>query len=185
MRKWHCVYHDDSYNDEMKLGGVIYLHGISLSRNLSTTRKDLEVFQKLCGDDTFRSVILGTLKWGDVFKEAGDMRTQQLCENYWRYMVDHGSKFFKFEDSSKSAWTMVDSIVDTNRSRAEGLQIQRELIEALKLMPDTEAGQKLRNDLDQVLKKFKEDQKALKKDESNRLELKNEIAQVRERMKLM
>ena len=54
-----------------------------------------------------------------------------------------------------------------------------------KLIPDTEAGQKLRNDLDQVLKKLKEDRKAQKKDESKRLELDREIAQVREQMKFM
>ena len=185
MRRWHCVHHDDSYNNEMKLGGVIYLHDISLSRMLGTTRKNLEVFQKLCGDDAFRSVILGTTKWGDVFKEDGDKRTQQLRDNYWRDMVDQGSKVFKFEDSSKSAWTMVDSIVELNRSRAEVLQIQRELVDARKLIPDTEAGQKLRNDLDQVLKKLKEDRKAQKKDESKRLELDNEIALVREQMKFM
>ena len=185
MRKGHYVHHDDSYSSEMKLGGVIYLHDVSLTRMLGTTRKNLEVFQKLCGDDAFRSVILGTTKWGDVFKEDGDMRSQQLCENYWRDMLDHGSKVFKFEDSSKSAWAMVDSIVELNRSRAEVLQIQRELVDALKLIPDTEAGQKLRNDLDQVLKKLKEDRKAQKKDESKRLELDHEIAQVREQMKFM
>ena len=115
MPKRHCVHHDDRYNSEMKLGGVIYLYDISLSSMLGTTRKNLEVFQKLCGDDAFRSVILGTTKRGDVFREDGDMQTQQLRDNYWRDMLDHGSKVFKFEDSSKSAWTMVDSILELNR----------------------------------------------------------------------
>ena len=32
MRKWRCVHHNDSYNSDMKLGGVIYLHDISLRR---------------------------------------------------------------------------------------------------------------------------------------------------------
>jgi len=182
MRKWHCVHHDDSYNSEIKLAGIIYLHDISQKRMLGTTRKNLEVFQKLCGDDAFRSVILGTTSWGDVLKEVGDMRTQQLCDYYWRDMLDHGSKVFKFEDSSESACTMVNSIVELNRSRTEVLQIQPELF---KLIPDTVAGQKLRNDLDQVLKKLKEYQKAQKKDESKRLELDYEIAQVREQMKFM
>ena len=185
MRKWHCVHHDDSYTNEMKLGGVIYLHDISLSRMLGATRKNLEVFQKLCGDDAFRSVILGTTKWGDVFKEEGDMRTEQLRDNYWRDMVDQGSKVFKFEDSSKSAWTMVDSIVELSRRRGEVLQIQRELVVSLKVIPDTEAGQKLRSNLDNVLKKLKEDRKAQMKDESKRLELDHEIAQVREQIKAM
>ena len=168
----------------MKLGGVIYLHDISQSRMLGTTH-NLEVVQKLCGDDVFQSVILGTTKWGYVFEKDGDMRTQQLRDNYWRDMVDRGSKILKFEDSSKSAWTMVDSIVQLNRSRAEILQIQRELADTLKLIPDTEPGQKLRNDLDQVLKKLREDRKAQKKGESQRLELDYEITQLREQMKSM
>ena len=184
MRQWNCVHQDDSYNSETKLGGIIYLHDISLSRMLGTTR-NLEVVQKLCGDNTFRSVILGTTKWGDVFEEDGDMRTQQLRDDYWRDMLDHGSKIFKFEDSSKSAWTLVDSIVELNRSRSEVLTIQRELVDALKLLPYTEAGQKLRNNLDQVLKKLNQERKAQKKDESKRLELDYEIAQVREQMEFM
>ena len=161
MRKRHCVHHDDSYNSEMKLGGAIYLHDISLTRMLSATRKSLEAFQKLCDDDAFQSVILGTTKWGDVFEEDGEIRTQLLREYYWRDMIDHGSKVFKFEDSSKSAWTMVDSIVELNRSRPEVLQIQREPVDAHKFIPDIEvAGQKLPNDLDQVLKNPKEDREA-------------------------
>ena len=127
MRKWHCVHHDNRYNSDMKLGGVIYLHDISLSRMLGTTRKNLKVLQKLCGDDAFRTVILGTTGWIDSCKEDGDMRTQQLRDNYWRDMLDCGSKIFKFEDSSKSAWTLVDSILELNRNRAEVLQIRREL----------------------------------------------------------
>ena len=134
MRKWRCVHQDDSYNSEMKLGGVIYLQDISLSRMLGTMRTNIEAFQKLCGDNAFRSVILCTTGWSDVFKEDGDMRTQQLRDNYWRDMLDHGSNIFKFEDSSKSAWTMVDSIVELNPSRAEVLQIQREL--TYKTLPD-------------------------------------------------
>ena len=185
MRKWHCVHHDDSYNSDMKLGGVVYLHDISETRMHGKTRKNLEVFQKLCGNDAFRSVILGTTGWTGICKEDGDMRTKQLCEKYWQDMLHHGSQIFKFEDSSESAWKMVGSILELNRSRAEVLQIQRELVDALKLMPDTEAGQKLRNDLDQILKKLKEDRKAQKKDECKRLELDNEISQVREQMKLM
>ena len=103
----------------MKLGGVIYLYDISLSRMLGTTRNNLEVFQKLCGDDAFQSVILGTTKWGDVFWEDGDKRAQQVRDNYWRDMLDHGSEIFKFEDSSESAWTMVDSILKLNRKAGD------------------------------------------------------------------
>ena len=120
MQKWHSVHHDNSYRSEMKLGGVIYFHDISLSRMLSTPCKlNPEEFQKLCGDDPVRSVVLGTTKWGNVAKDVGDMRTQQLCDYYWRDMLNQGSKVLKFEDSSKSAWTIVDSIVELHRSRAK------------------------------------------------------------------
>ena len=169
----------------MKLSGIIFLHDISQIRLHGTTCKNLEVFQMLCGDDAFRSVILGTTGWSDILDEDGDMRTQQLRDNYWRDMSDLGSKIFKFEDSPKSAWKMVDSIVELNRSRGQVLQIQPELVEGLTRIPDTETGQKLRRNLGQVLKKKKAHRKAQKKDECKYLELDHEPSQAREQMKFM
>ena len=48
-----------------------------------------------------------------------------------------------------------------------------------KLLPVTQAGNNLSNDLDQISKKLKEDRKAQKKDECKRLELDSEIVLVR------
>ena len=52
---------------------------------------------------------------------------------------------------------MVEAILDNknNPHRTQVLQIQEELVDAKKLVPDTEAGQQLRYSLDQLLETLK------------------------------
>ncbi|KAF9464788.1 hypothetical protein BDZ94DRAFT_1351378 [Collybia nuda] len=53
-----------SYHQNMKLAGVIYLHDISKPCILGSIHKNFQVFHKLCGDNALLGVILGMMKWG-------------------------------------------------------------------------------------------------------------------------
>lgn len=133
----------------MKLAGIIYLHDISQTRMLGTTRKNLEMFRKLCGDDAIKNVILGTTKWGDVRKEVGYRREQQLAQEHWKHMLDKGAEMARFGDTHKSALTIVDLIL--KREVANALLIQHELVDLQQLLPETEAGKTLRYTLQELL----------------------------------
>ena len=168
---------------ETKLAGIVYLHDISLTRMLGSTRKNLDVFQKLCGNDALQRVVLCTTKWSDIYKEDGDTRTRQLKENYWKEMIEGGSTVRKFEDSQESAWELIGWIIEEDRlGKMDALQIQMELVEAKKLIPDTDAGRLLRYSLDQLLKSLKE---ASSTDPSRRKELDAQITAIRDQMRVM
>lgn len=77
-----------------------------------TTVRNLEVFQKLCGDRASRSVLLGTTKWDQLESHSeGDKRVRQLCDEFWKEMIRHGSIVHNFEDTPESAWEMVDAVL--------------------------------------------------------------------------
>ncbi|KAH7905041.1 P-loop containing nucleoside triphosphate hydrolase protein [Hygrophoropsis aurantiaca] len=99
-----------SYSDDMKLAGVIYLHGISQTRMLGTSLKNLSMFRKLCGNDALKNIILATTKWGDIEDEAGLSREEQLRSTFWKDMIGHGSRMGQFRDNYESAWKIVDMI---------------------------------------------------------------------------
>jgi hypothetical protein len=163
-----------------KLAGIVYLHDISLTR-MEPTLESLNIFQKLCGKDALKRVVLCTTKWSDTYQEDGERRVDQLKENSWKEMMESGSTVRKFEDSQKSAWDVIVPIVEEDRiGKMDALQIQEELVEAKKLIPNTEAGRQLRYTLDELLKILKQ---ASSKDPSRRKELDVQIAAIRDQMR--
>ena len=168
---------------ETKLAGIVYLHDISLPRMLGSTLKNLDVFQKLCGEDALKRVVLCTTKWSDIYEEDGERRTEQLKDIYWKEMIKGGSTVHKFKHSQKSAWDVIAPIIEQHRNgKMDALQIQEELVNEMKLIPDTEAGRQLRYSLDQLLTSLK---RASSKDSSRRKELDAQIAAIRVQMRAM
>jgi len=154
-----AVWLASSYDADMKLGGVVYLHDISQTRMLGATRTNLAVFHKLCGERADASIILGTTKWKDVSLEMGARREKQLIETYWQDHIARGSRVYRFEDSQSSAWNIIHAILDNFEGRT-ALRIQKELVDLQRCIPETDAGKTLRYTLEQLL----EMQKKLAKD---------------------
>ena len=107
-------------------------------------------------------LILGTTKWGsdDARRAKREHKLDSLTSYYWSKLIKDGAKVCRFTGSQDSAWMMVEAILDDKNNspplhRTEVLQIQEELVRAKKLVPDTEAGQKLCYSLDQLLQTLK------------------------------
>jgi hypothetical protein len=120
-----------------------------------TSRKNLTMFNKLCGEDASRNIILATTKWSHVALDAGQRREEQLSDTYWREMIAHGSSMARFMNTKKSASEIVKLIL--KKPPMDALLIQEELVDLQKRLPETEAGMTLRYTLQELL----EDQKAI------------------------
>ena len=176
------MYDSRSHKGETKLAGIVYFHDVSLTRMLGSSLKNLDVFQKLCGEDPLKRVVLCTTKWSDVYQEDGEKRVKVVEENYWKVMMEGGSTVHKFEDSQKSAWDVIAPIIEKDRyGKMDALQIQEELVEAKKLIPDTRL---LHDSLDHLLKSLKQ-LDALSKDSSRREDLDAQIASIRDQTRAM
>ncbi|RDB28377.1 hypothetical protein Hypma_015573 [Hypsizygus marmoreus] len=154
-----------SYSDNMKLAGVVYLHEISQPRMMGTPLKNLEMFRHLCGDKAVQNVILATTKWDEVTEDVGSRREKQLVEKYWKHMLDLGSGMCRFLRTPESAWEIVNLILDrVQHSTVDSLQIQVELVDLRKIIPETEAGRTLRCTLEELLVSEKKVAEQLRRD---------------------
>jgi uncharacterized phage infection (PIP) family protein YhgE len=69
-------------------------------------------------------------------------------------MMEHGARAMRFEDSFKSAWDIVDTMVQ--RDPAYSLLLQEELVDIHRRLSETEAGVTLYNALQKQLAEQKE-----------------------------
>jgi hypothetical protein len=95
----------------MKLGGVIYLRSITDKRMKGMTRRNIDMFHQLCGDNALARVVLGTTYWEEVDEDKGKMLEQQFAESFWNSMAASGSKLLRFARTRRSAQTFVDAIL--------------------------------------------------------------------------
>ena len=130
-----------SYQDGMRVTGIIYLHEITQTRIFGTTRKNLDMFRKLCGDEALRNVVIGTTKWDEVKPDKGQQREQELKDTHWKEMLERGSVIMRVDTDPPSVWEIINRILKNDR--VEFVRIQEELLEFRRLIPETEAGKTL------------------------------------------
>lgn len=173
----------------MKLAGIIYLHDITLGRMLGTTRRNLDVFNKLCGDEAFKNVVLVTMKWGDMASGCEMERELELAGEHWKNMLDKGATMARYMGTHDSAWDIIDLVLQ--QDQVEVLLIQQELVDLQKILPETEAGLALRYTLQELLKAQKEMAKQLRtlaqesaeiqrRYEENQKQLRSTLKQIRD-----
>lgn len=175
----------------MKIGGIIYLHDIS-SPIQTTARKQFEIFHALCGSSAAKAVILGTTKGEGLTNGVVEKREDKLkAERVWAEMLKGGMRMARFQNTSESAWKMVDMVLGCNVNgkvlRVSNtvddilLQIQEELVELEKIIPATEAGRKLHYTLKEVRQMQKDFSKALKAGSGSR----NIAVELREKLEFI
>src|SRR5438034_746667 len=67
-----------SYESEMLLSGIIYLHRISDIRMTRSSLKNLTMFRKLCGAENMANVVLVATMCDKVSSQEGERREKEL-----------------------------------------------------------------------------------------------------------
>ncbi|KAF9555475.1 hypothetical protein CPC08DRAFT_132494 [Agrocybe pediades] len=131
-----------AYRDKKVLGGVIYLHDVSNNRFSGTARRNLEMFNLMCGDAALSRVIIGTTNWTRTTEDRGARFEDELKRVHWRSMLEQGARIQRFEDSHDSAFSFITDIVRHALVRVY-LKIQTELVDDQKTISATDPGKKL------------------------------------------
>ncbi|KAL8704636.1 MAG: hypothetical protein Q9201_002222 [Fulgogasparrea decipioides] len=149
----------EHYKCGRKLSGLLFLRDINLSRMTGSMIKYLDMFQRLCGEETFKNIILLTTKW-DKSPEFAHNRESELVNKFWAVMIKLGSSHPKrlgkvVDPSSGIVNPVSDIIAPILKFQPTFLQIQRELGGGSDLI-DTAAGQYIDRDLSIAIPKYKE-----------------------------
>jgi hypothetical protein len=142
-----------TYSNGIKLHGILYLHRITDLRMQGSARKNLRMFNKLCGKDALQKVVLVTTMWEQLQSQRdGEMREEELktTEDYWGWMSQRGSRIERHTNDRASARRLVEIFVPCGERTAPeqiSLAIQEEMAEQNKPLEHTTAGEKVRDDI--------------------------------------
>ncbi|KAL4063992.1 hypothetical protein V8B97DRAFT_1435285 [Scleroderma yunnanense] len=145
------------YQEKMsELTGFVYLHRISDTRVGGTSKRNLRMFQKLCGQDSFKNVVIVTTMWDKVMPEVGEQREQELKSSaeLFKPLLDGGAVMTRHNGTQDSSNKVVEDLLEKKGIIA---RIVYELVIDKKNLVDTEAGMELQSEVRNVLQKHQED----------------------------
>ena len=108
-------------------------------------RKNFRMFKRLCGEETFRNVVIVTNFWGEVGQEVGEARVRELCadEKFYKTILENGAIMVHHDNTAQSARSILQRII---KNYPLPLRIQKELVEEHKAIELTDAAVELNSD---------------------------------------
>ncbi|PCH38687.1 hypothetical protein WOLCODRAFT_136395 [Wolfiporia cocos MD-104 SS10] len=133
---------EQTYEKGRKLDGLIYMHRISDNRVGGIARENFGLFTKICGDEAMRIVSIVTTMWEFVPEQVGASRELELKQKtiFFKDAIDHGARMERHFNDEASAKMIVMSFLQTG---PQTLQLQKEMVDDHKLLPETAAGTQL------------------------------------------
>ena len=156
-----CVasYFAATYQLNIKIDGIIYISPITERRMSSAAIKHLHLLFTMIGHDALSNVVLATSGWNfrtrrwDLFSALGwnwgldqgkaDARENQLREGLWKPFIEGGSKVCRLDGGKEAAFHILDILLAGGEREGQVLQIQRELVDDMTTLDETEAGRQL------------------------------------------
>ncbi|KAK2794373.1 hypothetical protein FQN52_008732 [Onygenales sp. PD_12] len=153
----------DSYDDNTRLTGVIYLHRITDVRMSGTSVKNIRMLRSLCGTKSLDHVILTTGRWDEVDYYDGVRREGELLTEgkFWGDLVQHGAMVRRYNNTQSGAQAIVDQLLCLSPTV---LKIQDEFAVKKKALIDTEAGQSISEALKELTRKHDKELARMKED---------------------
>ncbi|KJA16047.1 hypothetical protein HYPSUDRAFT_325670 [Hypholoma sublateritium FD-334 SS-4] len=143
------------YDADRKLTGLVYVQRISDARFSGQQGKTLRMFQKLCGADTFKNVVVLTTFWDEVAPAVGEKREEELRSKFFKGVVDGGARFMRHDRTAASAGAVLSYVFAELAPVVT--QIQTELGVERKTLVDTAAGAVQQEEIERVISQHKEE----------------------------
>ncbi len=157
---------------------------MTAARLTGSARKNLDMFSVLCGDAVMSKTVLVTTKCDLVSSETLQRREADMRSIRWNTMTKSGAKVLRFHGDSESARNIIRNILQREMLLEDGnLQIQTELVDDRKRVPETKAGRELRYTLKQFYEMQKETERLEERfAERGDREVQEKLAATREKM---
>ncbi|KAI4258728.1 MAG: hypothetical protein L6R42_004934 [Xanthoria sp. 1 TBL-2021] len=171
-----------SYQDGLKLNGIIYLYRITDNRLQGSHRRSMTIFHKMIGGNVYPNIILASTRWELEDLATGKAREASLIDqsDFWRKMRQEGCQIRRHMNTKESAMKLVRYFVKQRTDKIV-LDLQDDLVTENKKLAHTAAGKEACGQLLEEVAKMKlqvEDAKLALKEA-----LRNHDKQARERYK--
>ncbi|GJE89849.1 P-loop containing nucleoside triphosphate hydrolase protein [Phanerochaete sordida] len=142
-----CDFLSITYMEKHTLHGVIFLQRVADTRIGGIARRNLRLFQKICGDDALKNVVIATTMWTKVDHALAEAREREMAESplFFKHALSKGARMVRHGNTAESALQVIREIIGFSPIP---LQIQREMVDEQKALADTLAGQDLKADLE-------------------------------------
>ncbi|PUU76907.1 P-loop containing nucleoside triphosphate hydrolase protein [Tuber borchii] len=168
-----CTWMSSNYRKGKLLSGIIYLHRITDVRMDGSSVKYVKMFQKLCGPDALKNVLLTTTRWSDVTQEQGESREGDLQGgDFWGGLITEGAAVARFMGTRESGLELLDKLMG---NEPKPLDIQDQMAEKNMAMAETEVGKFMNGELDSLQKKYSKALKDLKKQHQKAIKQKDDL----------
>ena len=119
------------------------------------------MFRKLCGESTFKNVVVVTNMWGDVDPRVGSIREAELREDdmFFKPLLGMGAQMARHENTAPSAQRIIRLLLNNHPLP---LRIQEELVTEGKKITETSAAEELNRELYAQIRKYQEELEMLK-----------------------
>jgi hypothetical protein len=144
-----------SYENQIRLTGILYLHRITDVRMLEATQRNLRMFGRICGSLFAKRVLFVTTMWDKVLPPRGEEREEELQKQYLKPMLDLGATMVRSKNESFQAWTWVSRLLTSGDDKPAAL-IQEEMVDRGMKINETRAAQTLRVRLQEALAEHRE-----------------------------
>ena len=151
-----------SYKKGKLLSGIIYLHRITDVRMDGTSIQYVRMFQRLCGQDALKNVLLTTTQWSGFNQEQEERREKELQDgDFWGELITAGASVARFMGDERSGLGLIDKLMG---NEPKPICVQKELVDRGIEMPQTSAGKFMEAELTRVLERYQKDLEDLKRD---------------------
>ncbi|OAQ58751.1 50S ribosome-binding GTPase domain-containing protein [Pochonia chlamydosporia 170] len=164
-----------SYNHKKYPDSVIYVSKITETRFMGHARKNLDLFEEVCGTDSMEMVTLLTTMWDTAGQVPPtrisdfESREEELITKYWNEMIQQGAKPRRSDNTRDSLLPILDQCIARRAQLQEqgrthpALQLQTELVEDNRKLIDTSAGSLLAHEFRQTEKRLENHKERLSK----------------------
>jgi hypothetical protein len=152
----------DIHSKGIALAGIIYLHRITDVRITGSAFINLQMLEKLAGEDALSRVVVATTMWNRLDRsesghslEVGDKRQKELKDTFLGRFQRKGSLMTKHEGDARSAQAIVWHLIKDDAKVV--LDIQREMVDDGLDLSQTAAGKFLQSEHLKMREKYERD----------------------------
>ncbi|KXN81013.1 hypothetical protein AN958_06412 [Leucoagaricus sp. SymC.cos] len=101
----------DRLGPDIHLSGIIYMYKCFSTPTKDKPHLNFPIFRKLCGEGALKKVRLAISMWETTDDSDFTSQSEQVLEQGWHYMLEHGASIVKFENNRSSAWKVLGPLI--------------------------------------------------------------------------